>query len=322
MKVLITGATGFIGQALVEGLQKKSDFSLRLALRNQLSQFYAEGVRIVQVGNISSNTKWNEAVDGCQSVIHLAARVHVMRETAVDPLSEFREINTAATINLARQAALAKVKRFIYVSSIKVNGESTQPNRPFAADDVVSPKDPYAISKYDAEQALLSIGQETGLEIVIIRPVLVYGPKVKGNFLNMLGYINRGLPLPFGSVVNKRSMVSVYNLVDLIQTCLWHQNASGQIFLVSDGEDLSTPGLLRKLGVLLEKRVPLISLPSWTLTTAASLIGKQSLMNRLCGSLQVDISKTRQLLNWHPPVKVDDALRATVAEYQLSCSSL
>lgn len=253
---------------------------------------------------------------GVDVVIHCAARVHVMHDQAVDPLIEFRKVNLAGTLNLARQAAAAGVQRFVFISSIKVNGEGTAPGMPYHADDAVTPLDAYGISKHEAEQGLLALAAETGMEVVIIRPVLVYGPGVKANFLNMMSWLYKGIPLPFGAIYNKRSLVALDNLVDLIVTCIDHPAAANQVFLVSDGDDLSTTDLLRRMGRALGKPARLIPIPSKWLEFGARLLGKQALAQRLCGSLQVDISKTRELLGWTPPVSVDEGLRKT-AEYFL-----
>jgi len=234
-----------------------------------------------------------------------------MKEGAVDPLAEFRLINVASTLNLARQAAAAGVKRFIFISSIKVNGEFTQPGKMFTADDAPAPIDPYGISKYEAEQGLLKIARETSMEVVIIRPVLIYGAGVKANFLSMLRWLNKGIPLPFGAINNRRSLVALDNLIDLIVVCLKHPGAANQVFLVSDGEDVSTTMLLRKIGFALGKPARLLPVPSGILNGAIMLIGKAALAQRLLGCLQVDINKNARLLNWTPPVKMDDALRTT-----------
>ena len=252
---------------------------------------------------------------GVQIVIHAAARVHVMSESSADPLAEFRKVNVDGTLNLARQAVAAGVRRFIFVSSIKVNGEGTEPGKPYKADDAPAPVDPYGISKLEAEHGLLALAAETGMEVVIIRPVLVYGPGVKANFRSMMNWLNKGIPLPLGSIRNKRSLVALDNLVDLIVTCIEHPAAANQVFLVSDGEDLSTTELLRRMGAALGKPARLLPLPGAWLNGAACLLGKGAIAQRLCGSLQVDIEKTRRLLGWTPPVTVDEALRKTARHF-------
>ena len=252
---------------------------------------------------------------GISTVVHCAARVHVMDDDAADPLREFRRINVDGTLRLATQAAEAGVRRFVFISSIKVNGESTVLGRPFTAQQAPAPIDPYGVSKWEAEQLLRKLSAETAMEVVIIRPVLVYGPGVKANFLNMMRWLYKGVPLPLGAIHNKRSLVALDNLVDLIVTCIDHPKAANQTFLVSDGEDLSTTELLRRMSQALGKRPRLLPVPAWMLETAANVVGKQSIAQRLCGSLQVDISHTRERLGWTPPVSVDAALRKTAQHF-------
>jgi nucleoside-diphosphate-sugar epimerase len=246
--------------------------------------------------------------------MHIAARVHVMNERAGDPLAEFRRVNVDGTLNLARQAASAGANRFVFVSSIKVNGESTTETQPFTAADTPAPQDPYGISKMEAEQGLRQIAAETGMEVVIVRPPLVYGPGVKANFASMMRAVQRGLPLPLGSVThNRRSFVALDNLVDLLITCIDHPAAANQTFLVSDGEDLSTTDLLRRLGQALNKPARLFPVPPSLLQLGANLLGKGDMAQRLLGNLQVDISHTRNTLNWTPPISVDEGLRRAAA---------
>ncbi|PMQ14342.1 N-acetyl-alpha-D-glucosaminyl-diphospho-ditrans,octacis-undecaprenol 4-epimerase [Pseudomonas sp. AD21] len=239
-----------------------------------------------------------------------------MKESSSDPLAEFRKVNVDGTLNLARQAAAAGVKRFIFISSIKVNGEFTEPGKPFCADDLPAPVDSYGISKLEAEQKLRALSSTTSMEVVIIRPVLIYGPGVKANFLSMMNWIHKGVPLPFGAIHNKRSLVALDNVVDLIVTCLSHPAAADQIFLVSDGQDVSTTELLRKTGEALNQRARLIPLPVWMMKVLALSLGRRALSQRLFDSLQVDISKNRQLLDWTPPLNIDMALKKT-AQYFL-----
>ena len=237
-----------------------------------------------------------------------------MDDQEADPLSAFRHVNTEGTVRLARQAVEAGVRRFVFISSIKVNGEFTRQGIPFTADDVAAPTDPYGVSKLEAEQALRALAEVSGMEVVIIRPTLVYGPGVKANFLSMLRWLDKGVPLPLASIDNRRSLVALDNLVDLILTCMEHPAAANQTFLVSDGEDLSTSGLLRRMGQALGRPARLLPMPTWALEAAATLLGKRSISMRLCASLQVDISKTRRILGWNPPVSVDEAL-VKVARY-------
>ena len=249
------------------------------------------------------------ALTGSHIVIHLAARVHVMNDTATNSLEAYRRVNVQGTLNLARQAAAIGVRRFLFLSSIKVNGEATQPSHPFAADEAPAPLDDYGISKMEAEQGLREIAVETGMEVVIIRPPLVYGPGVKANFASMMRWLRRGVPLPLGAIQNQRSLVALDNLVDLVVTCLTHPAAANQTFLVSDGEDVSTTELLRRMGKAMQCPAHLIPVPARLLKGAAALLGKQDVAQRLCNSLQVDIQKTRQLLGWNPPLTLDQGLK-------------
>jgi len=244
-----------------------------------------------------------------------AARVHIMNDLSADPLAEFRQVNVAGTVALARQAVQAGVRRFVFISTVKVNGESTLPGQPFTADDVPNPSDPYSVSKLEAEEGLRRISRESGLETVIIRPVLVYGPGVKANFLAMMRWMKRGVPLPLGAIHTRRSLVALDNLVDLIMTCVRHPLAANQIFLVSDGEDLSTTALLRRVARSLDRPARLVPVPPRLLGFVASLLGKGDMAQRLCGSLQVDIDKTKALLDWAPPVSVDEGLRRAAQDF-------
>ena len=304
--LLVTGATGFVGRALCTEAAMRGHH-VRGAVRMPIS--IAASFDSIAVGSISPDTDWRAALQGIDVVIHLAARVHVMQDRSADPLAAFRYTNVDATLHLARQAAAAGVERFIFISSVKVNGEESIPGRPFAADDLPAPRDPYGISKMEAEQGLLAIAAATGMAVVIIRPPLVYGPGVKANFSSMMRWLSRGVPLPLGAIDNRRSLVALDNLVDLILVCCHHPAAVNQIFMVSDGEDLSTTDLLRRMGEALSRPARLIPVPAKWLLAGATLLGKSSVASRLCGSLQVDIAKTRQLLEWTPPVTVDEALR-------------
>lgn len=314
MRVLLTGANGFVGRGLLERMSALVNLELVAALRRPVSGF-PESVTSLQVPGLEPDTDWRKALVGIDAVIHSAARVHVMHDQASDPLVEFRKVNVEGTLSLAHQAALAGVRRFIFISSIKVNGEGTPLGVPYIADAPPAPADPYGISKMEAEQGLRALAAETAMEVVIIRPTLVYGPGVKANFLNMMRWLHKGVPLPFGAINNRRSLVALDNLVDLIVTCIDHPGAANQTFLVSDGEDLSTTELLRRMGTALGKPARLLPVPSWMLETGAALLGKQALSQRLCGSLQVDISKTCELLNWTPLVSVDEALRKTAKHF-------
>ncbi len=306
MTILVTGANGFVGKALCRTLTLCS-YNVRGSVRHECDDLPDQ----VVVGDIGPDTDWNKALVGVDCVIHLAARVHVMADKISDPLAEFRRINRDGTVRLAEQAALSGVRRFIYLSTIKVNGEITL-DQPFSADERPAPLDPYGISKAETEEQLLALTTKTGMEVVIIRPPLVYGPGVQANFLKMMQIVVRGIPLPFGAINNKRSLVSLDNLVDLIITCINHPAAANQVFLAGDGEDLSTTDLLRRLGMALGKPARLYPSPHWLLELGLKILGKGDMAQRLCGSLQVDISKARDLLGWHPPITVDEGLRKTV----------
>jgi len=305
--ILVTGGSGFIGGSLLQRLSALQPGNVRGAFRKP-PPHRPESVQIAVVGEINSQTDWQEALSGVEVIVHTAARVHVMRESSVRPLDEYRRVNTEGTLNLARQAAAAGVKRFVYLSSIKVNGERTQPDAPFRADDTPNPTDPYGVSKLETERGLLEVSKVTGLEIVIIRPVLVYGPGVGGNFRKMMQWIDKGIPLPFAAIQNRRSMVGIENLLDLIILSISHPAAANQIFLVSDGEDLSTPDLMRRTAAALRKPARLFSFPVWVMRLAAHMLGRGDLAQRLCDSLQVDIRKNRDLLGWTPPNGVEVGL--------------
>lgn len=311
--VLVTGATGFVGKAILARLVK-SGITVVAAVRSNAA--VPAPASTMRIENLDGHTQWLDGLKNVDVVIHSAARVHIMNDTEVDPLAAFRRVNVEGTLNLARQAAAAGVKRFIFISSIKVNGEETENGRRYLADDVPAPADPYGVSKMEAEQGLRELAKETPLEVVIIRPVLVYGPGVKANFLSMMRWLDKGVPLPFGSINNRRSLVALDNLVDLIVTCMDHPAATNQTFLVSDGDDLSTTGLLSKMAQALGRNARLLPVPSKLLELGASMLGKRSLSQRLCGSLQVDIEKTRTVLGWNPPLSTEEALAVTARHYQ------
>ena len=310
--VLVTGASGFVGRALCAETVARGT-TVRGITRSACD--LPAGVNNLVVGRLDAGTDWRDGLTGCEVVIHLAARVHVMLDTAAKPLGEFRRVNVQGTLNLARQAAVAGVQRFVYVSSIKVNGESTRPGQPFTADDVSAPLDAYGISKMEAEQGLQGIALQTGMDVVIIRPPLVYGPGVKANFAAMMRWLSRGVPLPLGAIHNQRSLVALDNLVDLIVTCLTHPAAANQTFLVSDGEDVSTTELLRRMGRAMGHPARLVPVPVSWLKLTATLLGKQDVSQRLCSSLQVDIAKTRDLLGWCPPLSLDQGLKKAAQGY-------
>jgi len=308
--ILVTGATGFVGRALVCRLVRDG-IAVRASVRQPDASFPAD-VQVVRVGDLAAGTDWREPLQGVEAVVHAAARVHVMAETASDPLAEFRRTNVDGTMALARQAAEAGVRRFVFVSSIKVNGEASPKGRPFAADDAPAPLDAYGVSKMEAEQQLTELSRQTGMEVVIVRPPLVYGPGVKANFASMLRWLQRGVPLPLGAIHNARSLVALDNLVDVLVTCLKHQAAAGQVFLVSDGEDISTTELLVRAARAMGRSAHLVPVPASWLEGAAAVLGRRHVAQRLCGSLQVDIDKTRRLLSWNPPLTLDEGLKKAV----------
>jgi len=307
--VLVTGASGFVGRAVVKRLARDG-YEVRAASRRAVVGV-PESINVVEGIDLTPDFDWDPVVAGCQSIVHAAARVHVMNESASDPLSEFRRVNVAGTIALARSAARAGVSRFVFISSVKVNGEQTAPGQPYKASDKPGPEDPYGVSKQEAEAELRALGAKTGMEIVCIRPALVYGAGVKANFLAMMRVLARGIPLPLGAVTNKRSLVGIDNLVDLIAVCLEHPDAAGKTLLVSDGEDLSTTELLVRTAAALGRRARLIPVPQWALQLGARVVGKPQIARRLLGSLQVDIGDTQKALGWTPPFSVDQQLQST-----------
>lgn len=312
-KILVTGGTGFIGHALLERLASRSDVRL-LAWIRRIDALLPVGVVPVSVSHARTFAAGGKA-DELDTVIHCAARVHVMAEKVRDPLAEFRKTNVDLTLELARSAVESGARRFIFLSSVKVNGEATVPGRPFTATDQPAPVGPYALSKYEAEVGLRRIGEETGLEVVIIRTPLVYGPGVKANFRSIMRCLSIGLPLPLGGLDNRRSLVALDNLVDLIDTCIDHPAAANQTFMVSDGEDLSTTALLRRLASALGRSARLLPLSERALAWVARLLGRPEVIARLCGTLQVDIGQTCKRLAWTPPVRVDEALKMTAADF-------
>ena len=313
-KVLISGANGFVGCALSEACAAVG-WGVRGAVRAhpELQQ--------VAVGDIGPETDWRTALLGCEVVIHLAARVHVMHDNATDPLAAFRAVNTSATLNLARQAAHSGVRRFVFLSSIKVNGEATL-TQAYRETDVPNPQDAYAVSKWEAEQGLHALAMETGMEVVILRPPLVYGPGVKANFLRLLRWVEKGVPLPLASVDNRRSMIYLGNLVDALRLCAQHPAAAGQTYLVSDGEDVSTAVLIRALAAAMGRPARLWPCPEAVLRGVAALAGKAAEADRLLGSLQIDSSTIRRDLGWAPPCTFRDGIQATVDSYRTANTAI
>ncbi|RUM08252.1 UDP-glucose 4-epimerase family protein [Rhizobium chutanense] len=308
MRCLITGAAGFVGRPLVERLHKESISELSVTTRSAASAFPGD-IRHFPI-EMTEATDWTPALQGVDVIVHLAARVHIMNDRAADPLAEFRRTNTAATLNLAEQAARAGVKRFVFISTIKVNGEEN--DRPFRHDDTPRPIDPYGISKLECEIGLRDIAARTGMETVVIRPPLVYGPGARGNFALLVSLVRKRLPLPFASLKNRRTLVAVQNLVDLIVTCMAHPAAASETFLAGDGEDLSTPGLIEGIAAGLSVKPVLLPFPPILLHMAAKAAGKDAVYQRLCGSLQVDISHACDLLGWSPIVTPREGLKLAV----------
>jgi len=308
---MVTGANGFVGQDFcAEALTR----GFMVCGATRLSGTPLPNIKNVVVSDINGMSDWRLALEGCDIVVHLAARVHVMHESSDDPLAEFRHVNVAGTERLARSAAAAGVRRFVYVSSIKVNGEETSEGEAYTEQYNAAPQDPYGVSKWEAEQALHQVAKDTGLDVVIVRSPLVYGAGVKGNFAQMISVVAKGVPLPFACVNNKRSLIYVKNLVDALMLCATHPAAAGNTYLVSDGEDVATSDLLRKLAVAMGKKSRLFSCPVILLKLAATLVRKSDQAGRLLGSLQVDSSKIRSELGWVPPFSMDDGLKATVKD--------
>ncbi len=304
-RVLVTGANGWVGQRVIMRASKAGRQVRGAARTGQAAGAYGDAV---SVGDLDENTNWQHALSNCRVVVHTAARVHMMHDATADPLQAYRRVNVEGSLNLARQAAQAGIQRFIFISSVKVNGEQTRPGHPFRAEDTPAPQDPYGISKMEAEVGLRAIAQQTGMEVVIIRPPLVYGPGVKANFASMVQWLQRGVPLPLGAIHNRRSLVALDNLVDLIITCLDHPAAANQTLMVSDGEDVSTTELLQRMAAALGKPARLVPVPQRVLALGAALLGKQAVAQRLFSSLQVDIGPTCALLGWKPPVSLADGL--------------
>jgi nucleoside-diphosphate-sugar epimerase len=311
VKLLITGAAGFVGTALVARLSDSARYSVTGSVRHR-SGALPESIQQSILGDLSPETDWRQTLQGRDTVVHLAARAHVMRGGA-EQLAEFRRINVQCTLNLARQAAGCGVRRLVFVSSIGVNGTATGA-APYCESDQPHPSEPYAVSKWEAEDALRVLSNSTGMELVIVRPPLVYGPHAPGNFGRLIRVVRRGIPLPFGAVRNRRSLVGLQNLVDFIVICMEHPSAANETFIVSDGEDLSTPDLIRRLARAMGRPSRLIPVPSGVLMVGAALVGRRAMAQRLIGSLQVDSSKARRILGWAPPISVAEGLRRAAGD--------
>lgn len=310
--VLITGATGFVGSAVL-GAFHELGWSVVAPVRSTDCELPIN-IRQPVIYGIDADTDWSECLFDVDYVVHCAARVHVVSDRSSDPLAEFRKVNLDGTLALARQAAEAGVRRFIYISSVKVNGELTRDGAAFRYDDPPNPKDAYGLSKAEAEAALKVLSVETGMELVVIRPPLVYGPGVKGNFARLISLAASGIPLPLGAINNARSLVALDNLVDLIVLCVSHPNAAGEVFLVSDGESISTSSLLREVAEAMGKRCWLIPFPEILFRTMIGLFGKKAIVNRLFDSLEVDICHTRDVLGWSPRLTLQEGLSRAVGK--------
>ncbi|WP_026333161.1 SDR family oxidoreductase [Thioalkalivibrio sp. ALM2T] len=306
-RVLVTGANGFVGSAVMGALCSRGDIE-PVGLVRRLEGAAGD---LQACGDLEVVSDWRPFLEGVDAVVHCAARAHVLRDEVEDPLAVFRWVNVDATLFLARQAAEAGVRRFVFVSSIGVLGRSQE--RPFLFSDPPNPQEPYAVSKWEAEQGLRGLARETGMEVVVVRPPLVYGPGAPGNFGQLLKWVARGVPLPLGAVSNRRSLVGLDNLVDLLVRCVEHSAAAGQTFLAGDGEDVSTTELLRRVARAMDRRARLVPVPPGVLRTGARLAGKGEMARRLLDSLQVDIAHTRETLGWEPPVSLDEGLRRAVA---------
>ncbi len=310
-KILVTGAAGFVGSAILRVLQQHDGLEA-LGLCRTLPADTDADAPLLAVGDLA-DADLSAVLPGVDVVIHAAARAHVMQDDSTDPLTEYRRANVEASLNLARQAAAAGVRRFVFISSVKVNGESTSGRGPYSAEQVPAPEDAYGISKHEAEQALQLLCAEQGMELVIVRPPLVYGPGVKANFASLVRLCSKSIPLPFGSVNNRRSMVYLGNLVDFIICCATHPAAPNQVFLVSDRHDLSLAELIGGIRSAMGRKPVLLPVPVGLFRLAGRLTGKQGVVERLVGDLQVDTSKAHELLGWQPPYTVEQGLAATVA---------
>ncbi len=315
MKILITGANGFVGLPLSEYLISAGHQVVGAVRFNDALKIVNPHFQLKAIGDIDEVTDWQDCLGGVECVIHLANRAHVMNEQSSNPLALYRKVNTAGTLNLARQASTAGVKRFIFMSSIKVNGGSTLPGQALSPKDQHTPVDPYGLSKYEAELGLKLIAEQTGLEVVVIRPPLIYGPRVKANFLKMMRWVEGGIPLPFGAIQNQRSMLGLDNLINFIELCLTHPDAAGQIFLVGDDHDVSTTELLKEIAAAMDCPSRLLSIPQYYIENLLIILGQRHISERLCGSLQLDISLAKTRLAWRPPYTFKDQLKKTVLDY-------
>ncbi len=310
--IVITGGTGFVGSALVQQMIDKGlGGTVAMLLRNDRNPTAPTSQQLHCIRTITLDAQVNvtTTLSGVKTVIHLAGRAHIMNDSAPDPLKAFRTANCDYALHVAKQAIAAGVKRFIYISSIKVNGERTNNGQPFSELSPPSPSDPYSISKHEAEVALSALSKETGLELVIIRPPLIYGDGAKGNFVRLAYLTARGIPLPFGAINNSRSLLYVKNLVDFLILCTHHSKAAQQTFVLSDGQDVSTTKILRTLAQAQSSPARLLPVPAPWLRVSMQLLGAGKMADRLLGSLQVDASKAQELLGWTPPFSFETGIR-------------
>ena len=309
-RVLVTGASGFVGRTLCDTLAK-AGYRVRAAVRDP-QRAPPEAAETVTVGELGAQTRWQEALEGVDLAIHLAARAHVMNDRNND--EAYREANARGTQNFAAHCAAAGVRRLVFLSSVKVNGEATE--RPFTALDDPRPQDPYGVSKYEGERFAMQVGEQSGMEVAIVRAPLMYGPGVKANFARLMHWVDQERLLPLGAVANRRSLLSLWNLSDLLGVLLTHPEAAGRVWMASDGEDVSTPELIRRLARAMHRRARLVAVPVRLLRAVGSVLGRGAEVERLCGSLAVDASSTRDRLGWSPPLSLDEGLERTVAWYR------
>ncbi len=313
MKVFVVGASGFVGGHLLRRLSDDGT-PLRAAVHRNRADFPA-GIEIAENVDLEGPFDWTSALAGCDTVVHLGARVHVMRESSANALESYRRVNRDGTLSLARKAAAAGINRFVFISSVKVCGEFNAADAPFVETATPRPQDAYGQSKFEAETGLLELSRASGMQVVILRPPLVYGPGVRANFLSMMRWLRSGVPLPLGGINNRRSLIGVGNLVDLICICLRHPAAAGEVFMASDGEDLSTPELLKRLATALGTKARLLPVPAALLEDMAALVRQRALVQRLCLTLCVDDRKARKTLNWQPLFSIDEELGRTARTF-------